>query len=161
MLFHPLIFIFWIYFIRDLHCTPVWKLEISCSFKMLCHFFAMMSHAALFLLPLIGKLSLHICKRKFVSASDQLEHRFRLTGPLVGLLSLLSPVHWRDAAGINYRAIVFKTHENKWGPGQGTEGSNEAGGIVNQKGKVLWVNSSAIWKGLFAKWTTRWATASG
>ena len=61
----------WRYFIRALHWTPVQKLEIFCSFRMLFNFFAMVSHAPLFLLLLIGKLSLHISKRNLVSASDQ------------------------------------------------------------------------------------------
>ena len=79
----------------------------------------MVSHAPLFLLLLIGKLSLHISKRNLVSASDQLGHRFRLTGPSVGLFSLLSPVLVedaaegdvlrRDVAGINCRAFVLKS----------------------------------------------------
>ena len=88
-----------------------------CSFRMLFNFFAMVSHAPLFLLLLIGKLSLHISKRNLVSVSGQLGHRFRLTDPLVGLFSLLSPVLvqdaakddvlQRDVAGINCRAFVL------------------------------------------------------
>ena len=62
------------------------------------NFFAMVSHAPLFLLLLIGKLSLHISKINLVSASDQLGHRFRLTYPSVGLFSLLSWVLVEDAA---------------------------------------------------------------
>ena len=62
------------------------------------NFFAMVSHAPLFLLLLIGKLSLHISKRNLVSASGQLGHRFRLTYPSVELFSLLSRVLVEDAA---------------------------------------------------------------
>ena len=80
---------------------------------------AMVSHAPLFLLLLIGKLSLHISRRNLVSASDQLGHRFRLTDPSVGLFSLLLPVLVedaaegdvlrRDVAGINCRVFVLKS----------------------------------------------------
>ena len=82
----------------------------------------MVSQAPLFLLLLIGKLSLYISKRNLVSASEQLGHQFRLTDPSVGLFSLLSPVLvedpgedaeddvlWRDAAGINCRAFALKS----------------------------------------------------
>lgn len=86
---------------------------------MLFNFFAMVSHAPLFLFLLIGKLSLHISKRNLVSASDQLGHRFRLTDPSVGLFSLLLPllvedagvddVLRRDAADINCTAFLLKS----------------------------------------------------
>ena len=98
---------------------PVQKLKIVCSFRILLNFLEMVSHVPLFLLLLIGKLSLHIYKRNLVSVSDQLGHRFRLTDPSVRLFSLLSlalvedagedDVLRRDVAGINCTAFVPKS----------------------------------------------------
>ena len=66
------------YFIHALHCAPVRKVEIPCSFKTPLSFFAMESQTARFLLLLIGKLSLHNSYRRRVSALDQFGHRFLL-----------------------------------------------------------------------------------
>lgn len=85
---------------------------------MLFNFFAIVSHAPLFLLLPTGKL-FHISKRNLVSASDQVGQGFSLTGPPVRMFFLVlmedegeDDVLQRDVAGVNCRA--FGTASSAW-----------------------------------------------